>query len=204
MQKILDDNGPHGGTMLPGDNYERRALEDVLKTHPPQADLTKAGYLRNETLGPGSAGPGEGRVWGYLRMSADDRIAYLKRLMPVPHPSGSRAPGYVADGPASSHDAVNIPPLFSPDGKLISGGDNPYDIVIGADSNLRGFTHYAGFSLRINWGPFSDYWNDGKELRLNYDKYYFMTKFFKDVVGLEFLMDTTLLDIYAKLPKEKA
>ena len=30
-----------------------------------------------------------------------------------------------------------------------------------------------------------------------------MTKFFKDVVGLEFLMDTTLLDIYAKLPKEK-
>ena len=30
-----------------------------------------------------------------------------------------------------------------------------------------------------------------------------MTLFFKDVHGLEFLMDTTLLDVYGKLSKEK-
>jgi hypothetical protein len=29
-----------------------------------------------------------------------------------------------------------------------------------------------------------------------------MTKFFRDVHGLEFLMDTTLLDVYSKLPHE--
>jgi hypothetical protein len=112
-------------------------------------------------------------------------------------------PPYVSGGPTSSHDAVNIPPLFSPDGKLISGKNNPYDIVISAGSKLRGFTHYAGFSLRVNWGPFGDFQDDDAELRLNYDKYYFMTLFFKDVHGLEFLMDTTLLDVYNKLPQEK-
>ena len=69
---------------------------------------------------------------------------------------------------------------------------------------IRGFTHYAGFSLRVNWKHFGDFSVDAAELRLNYDKYYFMTKFFKDVHGLEDYMDKTLLDVRDKLPKEKA
>ena len=107
-------------------------------------------------------------------MSIDDRIGYIKRLVPIPLPPAPRAPPYVADGPTSIHQAVNIPPLFSYDGKLISGKDNPYDIVTSAGSALRGISHYAGFSLRVNWEPYGDFWDDDAELRLNYDKYYFM------------------------------
>ena len=116
----------------------------------------------------------------------------------------SKAPKFAEFGsPVSIHEEVNIPPLFMPNGDLNLGADNPYDIVTGADHALRGFTHYAGFSLRVTWGPFEDFEVDDAELKLNFDKYYFMTKFFKDVQGLEAVMDKSLLDVYDKLPKEK-
>ena len=137
LLSILDANGPTHGFGSQPYKWETRSPQDVLAVDPPPADLTQASYLRNENLAPGTAGPdGQGRIWENLRMSTDDRIAYIKRLMPIPLPVAPKAPPYVAGGPTSIHDAVNIPPLFSPDGKLISGKNNPYDIVTSAGSKI--------------------------------------------------------------------
>jgi hypothetical protein len=198
MQRILDSNGPtdRGGK-------EERTIDAVLQGAPPAPEGIHPPHLLNETLARGEAGM-SGNVWERLKMSIDDRIRYLKKLVPIPLPAGSKAPVSLPDGfPSSVDQPVNIPPLFSKGGKLISGDDNPYDIATSQGNCLRGFTKYAGYSLRVNWGPFGDIWNDDEELRLNYDKYYFMTKFFKDVAGLDFLMDPSLLDVYDQLPKEK-
>jgi hypothetical protein len=143
--------------------------------------------------------------WEHFRMTTDSRIAFLKTLVPMPLPTASSEPTLAELGsPASIHEKVNIPPLFITDGKIYSGKDNPYDIVTGDGNALRGFTHYSGFSLRVNWKDFGDESVNASELRLNFDKYYFMTKFFKDVQGLEKFMDKTLLDVRDKLPNEKA
>jgi hypothetical protein len=39
---------------------------------------------------------------------------------------------------------------------------------------------------------------------MDFDKYYFLTKFFKDVAGLEHLMDSSLLHVYDSLHQEKS
>src|SRR5262249_41905856 len=119
LQSILDANGPTLGFGSQPYKWETRSPADVLAIDPPPADLTKANYLRNENLAPGTAGP-DGQIWDCLRMSVGDRITYIKRQMPIPLPTAPKMPPYVAGGPTSGHDAVNIPPLFSPDGKLIS------------------------------------------------------------------------------------
>jgi hypothetical protein len=204
VQLLLDANGPAYAAEFPVYRRSRLALQDILKSNPPLPDLTKATHLLNELLAPGCAGPkGQGYVWDHLRMSTGQRILYLKSLVPIPLPVAVKAPKYVADGPASPQDPANIPPLFDKHGNLIYvDGENPYDIVTSEGNKLRGFTHYAGFSLRVKWGPFKDSWNDDEELRLNFDKYYFMTKFFTGVQGLEFLMDKSLLKVYDTLPHD--
>jgi hypothetical protein len=202
LQSILDFNGPTAESLSwePGSQEERK-LEDVLAAGPSTSDLPKATRLRNESVAPGDAGPARQTMWEHLRLTTDGRIAFLKSLVPIPLPTAAKSP----KGAASSiHAQVNIPPLFHEDGKLNLGKDNPYDIVTGDGLAIRGFTHYAGFSLRVNWGHFGDFSVDAAELRLNYDKYYFMTKFFRDVHGLEDYMDKTLLEVRDKLPKEKA
>jgi hypothetical protein len=69
---------------------------------------------------------------------------------------------------------------------------------------VQGWTHYAGFTLRVYWGPFEDTTLDRHELRLNFDKFYFINRFFKDVAGLGRLMDPSLIDVRQKLPREVA
>ena len=202
LQTILDFNGPTAESVSwePGSQEERK-LEDILAEGPSTGDLPKATRLRNESVAPGNAGPTRKTMWEHLRMTTDNRIAFLKSLVPIPLPTVAKSP---KGAPSSIHDQVNIPPLFHEDGKINLGKDNPYDIVTGDGLAIRGFTHYAGFSLRVNWKHFGDFSVDAAELRLNYDKYYFMTRFFKDVHGLEDYMDKTLLDVRDKLPKEKA
>jgi hypothetical protein len=201
VQLLLDANGPVRSPESPVYRRSRLQLQDILASNPPLPDLTQATHLLNEFLAPGCPGPrGRGFVWDHLRMSTGNRIAYLKSLVPIPLPVADNAPAYVDYGPTSRQDPANIPPLFDEHGNLISRKDNPYDIIMSDGKKLRGFTHYSGFSLRVKWGPFKD--SSDNELRLNFDKYYFMTKFFKDVHGLESLMDTSLLDVFDKLPHD--
>ena len=71
-----------------------------------------------------------------------------------------------------------------------------------AASGQRLIDDYKGLILRINWGPFGDFLRDSKELRIDFTPYYFLTKFFKDVQGLEALMDPKLLEVYKNLHHE--
>ena len=148
-------------------------------------DFTKANQLRNDALSPGRAGPSRKQLWDHLKMTVAERLRFMRGLIPHPLPPGDKAPKVIPD---SIDEEVNIPPLFAVDPrtgtvKMNSGDGNPYDIVIGGTSGgfkkhyMRGFTHYKGFSLRVYWAGFKDFWDDDDELRLDFDKYYFMTKF---------------------------
>ena len=215
IQMVLDANGPIPD---PGAGMqEKRSADDVLKSQPDLPDPNDARYLRWESLSPGSAGLRGGYFWSRLSMTDDERIDYMNKLVPVPLPSvpaGSNAPESRTDVPSSIHERVNIPPLYSKDGQLISGYDNTngsgdlYDIVTSTTDDAfhrngqRLIDDYKGFILRINWGPFDDSVFDSKELRIKFDSYYFLTKFFKDVQGLEALMDPKLLDVYNSFKHE--
>ena len=197
LQKVLAANGP---TDDRGSNLSA-------------ADLGKATTLRFADTGPGTAGPPDRTMWDHLQLTVDQRIAFLKTLVPRPLPPGDKA---ATTTPTGIDQHVNLPPLLIVDANgTVTVNSGPYDIVVGGTAEMsftkddvekhyaRGFTKYAGFSLRVYWGPFGDLWDDNDELRLNFDKYYFMTKFFKDVHGMEKFVDKTLLDIFDKLPKEK-
>jgi hypothetical protein len=149
-------------------------------------------------------------------MTDDERIEYMNKLVPAPLPTvvpGGTAPKRRTDIPTSITERVNIPQLYTGD-KLISGYDNTsgssdlYDIVTSTSDSVVGrsgqrlIDDYKGLILRINWGPFGDSIRDSKELRLDFTPYYFLTKFFKDVQGLEALMDPKLLEVYKNLNHE--
>jgi len=214
LQTILNANGP---IPEPGDGTgEKRSYDDVVRNEPILEDLSTARYLRCENLSPGSAGLRGFSIWDRLSMTDDERIEYMNKLVPAPLPTvvpGGTAPKRRTDIPTSITERVNIPQLYTGD-KLISGYDNTsgssdlYDIVTSTSDSVVGrsgqrlIDDYKGLILRINWGPFGDSIRDSKELRLDFTPYYFLTKFFKDVQGLEALMDPKLLEVYKNLNHE--
>jgi hypothetical protein len=138
-------------------------------------------------------------------MNVEERVRYMKSLVPLPLPEAERTTESLPYGvPDSTTLTVNIPRLFSEGGQLISNDKHVYDIVTGSSLAVQGWTHYAGFTLRVYWGPFKDSALDRYEMRLNFDKFYFMNKFFKDVAGLTNLMDKRLIEVYQQLPREAA
>jgi hypothetical protein len=192
LKFALISNGP----MTVGVQESRWALEGYGNNASPAADPTTATYLRSETSGPGNAGPPQLTLLNRLGMTSDQRIAFLQTLAPIPLGPSLNAP---QSPPEHSYDSVNIPPIFSSDGNL--SDTTTYDIVTGADHAIRPDS-YQGFSLRVNWGPFGDFLDDDDELRLNFDDYFYLNNFFKDVQGLQGLLEPKLLDVYEKLSKE--
>ena len=195
LKFALISNGP----TTDGVRESRWALEGYGNNPSPAVDPTIATYLRSETLGPGNAGPPQWTLLNRLGMTSDQRIAFLQTLAPIPLGPSPEAPH---NPPEHIDEKVNIPPIFSQEGKLFEN-TTTYDIVTGADHAIRP-GNYKGFSLRVNWGPFGDFQDDDAELRLNFDDYFYLNKFFKDVPGLKGsdLLDPKLLDVYEKLSKE--
>ncbi|MFL6446283.1 MAG: hypothetical protein ACJ746_01060 [Bryobacteraceae bacterium] len=155
---------------------------------PVGSDPSKATQLKNEDLAPGMAGGGT--LWPNVHLSTSERIAFMKTLLPIP---------YEPRETGTFSEFANIPPLFSKDLKL--NLSRTYTVEKGADtwwpkSSYRRHSHYRGFTLNMHWGGTSD------PLPFNYDKYFYMMRFFSDVEGLDGYVDKSLLDVYEKLPEE--
>lgn len=153
---------------------------------PVGSDPAKANQLKHEDLAPGLAGAGT--LWPNIDLSSSERIAFIKTLLPIPYES--RETGTFSE-------FENIAPLFSKDLKLNVSGT--YTIEKGAGAWWKTFyrrhSHYRGFTLKIHWGSF-------ESLSYNFDKYFYMIKFFSDVEGLDGYVDKSLLDVYENLPED--
>jgi hypothetical protein len=165
----------------------------LLNSYWPAGDPSAATGLTYDYIAPGSAGPGS--LSENLDMNTGQRVDFVKSQIPTPYTEAEQG---------SFVQFTNMPPLYSqdPTPKLLLDGTYTAEkdrrkgdgITDGWKADLRGYTHWEGFTLHADWGKLG-------EFLLDFDKYFYMIKFSKDVQGLKEYMDKLLLDTYDKLPE---